>query len=44
MTPLIDMNLQIGQIGKNFDGSKYYIFDYAAVLFLGLLPYFKVYF
>jgi putative flippase GtrA len=29
-TPLIDVNFQFGKIGKNFDGSSYYIFDYAA--------------
>lgn len=29
-TSLIDMVFQVGQIGHNFDGSPYYIFDYAA--------------
>lgn len=29
LTPLIDVNFQIGQVGKNFDGSNYFIFDYA---------------
>jgi putative flippase GtrA len=30
MTPLIDVNFQVGQVGRNFDGSKYYIFNYSA--------------
>ncbi|MDF2512770.1 MAG: hypothetical protein K0S04_2636 [Herbinix sp.] len=30
MTELVKVNFQIGQIGKNFDGSLYYIFNYAA--------------
>lgn len=29
-TSLIDLNFQFIQIGQNFDGSAYYIFDYAA--------------
>jgi len=30
LTSLVDVNFQIGQIGKNFDGSSYYIFNYAS--------------
>lgn len=30
MTPLIDVNFQIGRVGANLDGSPYYIFNYAA--------------
>ena len=30
MTNLSDVNFQVGQIGKNFDGSLYYIFNYAS--------------
>lgn len=30
MTPLVDTNFQVGQIGTNPSGSPYYIFDYAA--------------
>lgn len=29
-TPLVDTNFQIMQFGHNFDGSPYYVFDYAA--------------
>lgn len=29
-TSLVDTNFQIFQIGKNFDGSDYYVFNYAA--------------
>jgi putative flippase GtrA len=29
-TSLVDMNFQILQIGRNFDGSDYYVFNYAA--------------
>lgn len=29
-TSLIDVNFQIGNIGTNFNGTKYYMFDYAA--------------
>ncbi|MGG3282235.1 hypothetical protein [Paenibacillus solani] len=29
-TSLVDINFQIMQFGNNFDGSQYYIFDYAA--------------
>ncbi|MDY0074918.1 MAG: hypothetical protein WC992_06405 [Acholeplasmataceae bacterium] len=29
-TALIDTNFQIWQVGSNFDGSKYYVFNYAA--------------
>ncbi|WP_019640562.1 hypothetical protein [Paenibacillus fonticola] len=29
-TALVGMNFQILQIGSNFDGSQYYVFDYAA--------------
>ncbi len=29
-TSLIDVNFQIFQIGTNFDGSKYFMFDYAS--------------
>lgn len=29
-TTLVDINFQIMQFGKNFDGSEYYVFDYAA--------------
>ena len=30
MTGLIDVNFQVGQVGSNFDGSPYYVFNYAA--------------
>ncbi|MGL5260023.1 MAG: hypothetical protein ACRC7V_07935 [Lachnospiraceae bacterium] len=30
MTSLVDTNFQIMQIGTNFDGSPYYVFNYAA--------------
>lgn len=30
MTSLIDTTFQMGQVGTNFDGSSYYIFDYVA--------------
>ena len=30
MTSLIDIGFQAGQVGTNFDGSPYYIFNYAA--------------
>lgn len=30
MTELADVNFQVGQVGRNFDGSPYYIFNYAA--------------
>ena len=30
MTSLVGVNFQVGQIGKNFDGSLYYIFNYGA--------------
>lgn len=33
-TSLVDTNFQVGNIGTNFDGSPYYIFNYAA----GALP------
>lgn len=33
-TALIDVNFQIGKIGKNFNGTDYFMFDYAA----GALP------
>lgn len=29
-TSLVDVTFQLGQIGQNFDGSSYYIFDYVA--------------
>lgn len=29
-TGLVDVNFQVGQVGHNFDGSLYYIFNYAA--------------
>lgn len=29
-TGLVDTNFQIGQVGRNFDGSPYYIFNYGA--------------
>ena len=29
-TDLVNVSFQFGQVGKNFDGSKYYMFDYAA--------------
>lgn len=29
-TGLVDVNFQVGQVGHNFDGSPYYIFNYAA--------------
>ncbi|MBD5459980.1 MAG: hypothetical protein HDR26_03410 [Lachnospiraceae bacterium] len=29
-TPLIDIGFQVGRIGTNFDGTPYYIFNYAA--------------
>lgn len=29
-TALADVSFQLGQIGRNFNGSPYYIFDYAA--------------
>lgn len=29
-TGLVDVSFQVGQIGRNFDGSPYYIFNYAA--------------
>ncbi len=34
MTSLVDANFQFGHIGSNFDGTPYYIFNYAA----GALP------
>jgi putative flippase GtrA len=34
MTGLVDTNFQLGHIGSNFDGTPYYIFNYAA----GALP------
>ena len=30
MTNLSEINFQVGQVGKNFDGSLYYIFNYAS--------------
>lgn len=29
-TALVNINFQVGAVGHNFDGSQYYIFDYAA--------------
>ena len=29
LTPLVGINFQLGQLGHNFDGSKYFMFDYA---------------
>lgn len=29
-TSLMDVSFQVGQVGRNFDGSPYYIFNYAA--------------
>lgn len=30
MTGLVDVNFQVGHVGTNFNGSPYYMFDYAA--------------
>lgn len=30
LTPLVDTSFQVGHVGANFDGSAYYIFNYAA--------------
>lgn len=32
LTPLVNTNFQIWQVGHNFDGSAYYVFNYAAGL------------